>query len=225
MADACQHVASLKDMSQHPFPPSRRGSFAEVDVNRLVSPLAAVALLAAATTAAAAPSSDGRDAFGIAMGAPIGKIAGARAFKPGWYRLAAPPRPDPRFDKVAVEAFARTGVCVVQAVGAEITDDPTGAKIRAAMDRLADDFSATYGQPQKLDLCKGGPCVPDLWGEDLQTGERRYGYRWTMHDAPAKGVREVSIVAVAHSVSRFVYLAQFDSGALTACAAGEGAAR
>jgi hypothetical protein len=88
------------------------------------------------------------------------------------------------------------------------------------MDRLADDFSAAYGPPQKLDVCKGGPCALNLWGEDLQTGDRRYGYRWTLHDAGADAVREVSVVAVAHSVSSFVFLAQFDSGALSACNAG-----
>ncbi|MEI9889635.1 MAG: hypothetical protein WDN45_02445 [Caulobacteraceae bacterium] len=80
----------------------------------------------------------------------------------------------------------------------EIVGDPTGAKVRLAMDRLADDFSAVYGQPLKLDSCKGGACVPDLWGEDLQTGDRRYGYRWEMHEGPAHAVREVSVIAVAH---------------------------
>ena len=179
------------------------------------------AVLAWGPPAAAAPPSDGRDAFGIAMGSPIGKIAGAKAFKPGWYQVASPPRPDPRFAKVAVEAFARTGVCVVQAVSPEIAGDPNGIKIRAAIDRLADDFSSQYGQPQKLDLCSSGLCAPDLWGEDLQTGGRRYGYRWAMHDAADDGVREVSVVAVAHSVASFVYLVQFDSGALAACSANE----
>jgi hypothetical protein len=179
------------------------------------------AILALAAPAAAAPPSDGHDAFGIVMGAPIGKIAAAKAFKPGWYQVASPPKPDPRFAKVAVEAFARTGVCVVQAVSPEIAGDPAGVKIRAAIDRLADDFSAQYGQPQKLDLCRSGLCAPDLWGQDLRTGERRYGYRWAMHGAADNSVREVSVVAVAHSVSSFVYLVQFDSGALAACSADE----
>ena len=188
---------------------------------RRVVLLIAAAALAAAASAAAAPPSDGQGAFGILMGSPIAKVAGAKAFKPGWYQVASPPEPDPRFAKVAVEAFARTGVCVVQAVGAEIAGDPTGVKIRTAIDRLADDFSGQYGQPQKLDLCTSGLCAPDLWGEDLQTGDRRYGYRWAMHDAADHSVREVSVVALAHSVSSFVYLVQFDSGALTACAANE----
>ena len=39
-----------------------------------------------------------------------------RRFKPGWYRWRLRPRPDPRFAKVAVEAFGETGVCVVQGV-------------------------------------------------------------------------------------------------------------
>jgi hypothetical protein len=148
-------------------------------------------------------------------------ILGAKAFKPGWYQLAAPPKPDPRFAKVAVEAFSDTGVCVVQAVSPEITGDPTGAKVRLAIDRLADDFSAVYGQPHKLDSCQGGACVADLWGEDLQTGDRRYGYRWEMHDSPVHAVREVSVIAVAHSVSSYVFLAQFDSGDLTGCRTNE----
>ena len=175
----------------------------------------------AAPAAFAAPPSDGKDAFGVPMGAQVRKLEGVKAFKPGWYQLAAPPKPDPRFVKVAVEAFADIGVCVVQAVSPEITGDPSGARLRLAMDRLADDFSAVYGQPQKLDSCHGGACAPDLWGEDLQTGDRRYGYRWEMHDASDHAVREVSVVAVAHSVSSSVFLAQFDSGDLTRCRANE----
>jgi hypothetical protein len=135
--------------------------------------------------------------------------------------VAAAPKPDPRFPKVAVEAFADTGVCVIQGLSDEIKGDPTGAKIRLAIDRLADDFSPLYGAPERLDVCTGFTCAPDLWGENLQTGDRRYGYRWALHDAPAKGVREVSVIAVAHSVSSFVYLVQFDSGDLTRCRTAE----
>ncbi len=196
------------------------------DLSPIPSWAAFVALLSLATApAAAAPPSDGHQAFGIAMGAPLAKLPESKAFRPGWRQLASAPRPDPRFAKVAVEAFARTGVCVVQAVSPEIAGDPTGAKIRTAVDRLADDLSTVYGQPQKLDQCKGGPCALDLWGEDMQTGDRRYGYRWTMHDVADDGVREVSVVAVAHSVSSYVYLAEFHSGAVTACSAGEAGAR
>ena len=180
-----------------------------------------ILLAALAAPALAAPSSSGKDAFGVPMGGSVRKLEGARSFKPGWYQLAAPPKPDPRFDKVAVEAFSDTGVCVVQAISPEITGDPTGAKIRLAMDRLADDFSAVYGQPEKLDVCSGGACVPDLWGEDLQTGDRRYGYRWPLHDSKTHEVREVTVIAVAHSVSSYVFLAQFDSGDLTGCRTNE----
>jgi hypothetical protein len=167
------------------------------------------------------PPADGKDAFGVPMGGSVRKLEGAKVFKPGWYQLAAPPKPDPRFARVAVEAFSDTGVCVVQAVSPEITGDPTGAKVRLAIDRLADDFSTVYGQPHKLDSCQGGACVADLWGEDLQTGDRRYGYRWEMHDSPVHAVREVSVIAVAHSVSSYVFLAQFDSGDLTGCRTNE----
>ena len=182
---------------------------------------AALLALLLATPALAAPPSDGKDAFGVPMGGSVRQLQGAKAFKPGWYQLAAPPKPDPRFGKVAVEAFSDTGVCVVQAVSPEITADPTGAKIRLAIDRIADDFSTVYGQPQKLDSCQGAACAADLWGEDLQTGDRRYGYRWEMHDGPAHAVREVSVIAVAHSVSSYVFLAQFDSGDLTGCRTNE----
>jgi len=180
-----------------------------------------VLALLLAGPALAAPPSTGKEAFGIPIGGSIGKVEGARMFKPGWYQLAAPPKPDPRFSKVAVEAFGDTGVCVIQAVSPEITGDPTGAKVRLAIDRLADDFSAVYGAPERLDSCKGGACAADLWGEDLQTGDRRYGYRWALHDSGVHAVREVSVIAVAHSVSSFVFLAQFDSGDLTGCRANE----
>jgi hypothetical protein len=181
--------------------------------------LALLALLA--PPALAAPPADSHAAFGVRMGSPARALDGAKEFKPGWYRLAAAPQPDPRFAQVAVEAFGDTGVCVVQAVSPEITGDPTGVKIRAAIDRLADDFSKVYGAPQRLDSCSESACAPELWGEDLQAGARRYGYRWALHDAPDNGVREVSVVAMAHSVSSSVFLAQFDSGALTACRTAE----
>ncbi len=42
-----------------------------------------------------------------------------------------------------------------------------------------------------------------------------------MHEGPAHAVREVSVIAVAHSVSSFVFLAQFDSGDLTGCRTNE----
>jgi hypothetical protein len=189
----------------------------------LLRPAVALVLLlmAAAPAARAAPPADAHAAFGIAMGSPVRKLPGAKAFRPGWYQVAVPPRPDPRFVKWAVEAFGDTGVCVVQAVSPEISGDPTGAQIRLAIDRLADDFSAVYGQPKKLDQCSGAACAAELWGEDMQAGARRYGYRWELHDAPENGVREVSVVANAHSVSSYVFLVQFDSGDLTRCRAAE----
>lgn len=164
--------------------------------------------------ARAAPPAEGKAVFGIPLGAPVKQIAGARQFKPGWFQVAAPPKPDPRFEKVAVEAFGGTGVCVVQGVSPLIRADADGTKVRAAMDALADDFSARYGQPEKLDLCKGFACAAQTWGEDLQVGDRRYGYRWEVRGGP---IRTVSVVAVAHSVSSFTYVVQFDSAELTGC--------
>jgi hypothetical protein len=196
---------------------------AMADPSKMLRPMlmAALALGLSSTAALAAPPADGASAFGIPMGASVRKLQGAKAFKPGWYRLAAPPKPDPRFAQVAVEAFADTGVCVVQAVGPEITGDPTGVAIRTAIDRLADDFSKVYGAPQRLDSCSNAACVAELWGEDLQAGARRYGYRWELHDAPENGVREVSVIASPHSVSSYVFLVQFDSGALSTCRTAE----
>jgi hypothetical protein len=182
--------------------------------------LAALAL-GLSTPAWAAPPADSHAAFGVRIGSPVRALPGAKTFKPGWYQLAAPPAPDPRFVQVAVEAFGDTGVCVIQGVSPEIAGDPAGVRIRAAIDRLADDFSKVYGAPERLDSCSNAACAPELWGEDLQTGARRYGYRWALHDAPDNGVREVSVVAMSHSVSSYVFLAQFDSGALNSCRTAE----
>ena len=168
--------------------------------------------------ARAAPPVEGKAVFGIPLGASVKQIAGARQFKPGWFQVAAPPKPDPRFAKVAVEAFGKTGVCVIQGVSSMIRADADGTKVRAAIDALADDFSARYGQPEKLDLCKGFACAAEAWGEDLQLGDRRYGYRWEVRGGP---IRTVSVVAVAHSVSSFTYVVQFDSAELTGCRAEE----
>jgi hypothetical protein len=177
---------------------------------------AAGALLAAGAASAA----DGP--FGIAMGSQAAQLDGARRFKPGWYTVT-PPRPDGQFRQVAVEAFRSTGVCVVQAASPTIADDADGAKVRAAIDRLAETYSATLGKPEKLDSCKSLICAPELWGEDLLAGDRRYGYRWQLRGGQIPKVREVSLVAVARSVSSFTYLVEYQSDALTACHANEGA--
>ncbi len=173
----------------------------------------AVLAIIAVTIALPAQAAEG-DAFGVAMGAPAKSLQGAQEFKPGWYALPEPPRRDPRFDKIAVEAFPATGVCVVQGVSTTIRGDADGAKVRAAVDRLADDYSARYGQPLKLDSCTGLACAPDAWGEDVQTGDRRYGYRWDVRGGP---IREVSVLVLAHSVSSFVYLVEFHSAAINGC--------
>jgi hypothetical protein len=179
--------------------------------------ITALALLGAVPAAASAAE----DPLGIAIGAPVSKIPGAKAFKPGWYRVAKPPAPDPQFAGVAVEAFGATGVCVIQAVSPLIRADPDGAKVRAAIEHLAQAYSATLGQPEKLDSCKSLICAPDLWGADMLTGDRRYGYRWQLRGGPLRRVREVSVVAVAHSVSSFTYMVEYQGDDLTRCTAQE----
>jgi hypothetical protein len=164
---------------------------------------------------AAAGAPDPEAPFGLRMGQPVAE--GAQSFKPGWYSVPHPPRDEPDLVKAAVEAFPETGICVVQGVSAEIGDDADGARTRAAIDAVAQRLSATYGAPQKLDACSGFACAPEDWTQDLQTGDRRYGYRWSMHAAPAHGVREASVVAVAHAARRAAFLVQWDSGDLTGC--------
>jgi hypothetical protein len=176
---------------------------------------------AASRAQGAAAAVDPEAPFGIAMGAPASRIPGATLFKPGWYAVGRPPRPEPGFVKAAVEAFPETGVCVVQGVGPVIDHDPEGSRIRAAVDDVANRFSASFGQPEKVDSCDSLICAPEFWGQDMQTGDRRYGYRWTLHGQPAHGAREISIIAVAHSASAFVYLVQYDSEKLSACRAAE----
>jgi hypothetical protein len=176
--------------------------------------IAALALVSLPLAARAAPPVDGKEVLGIPLGAKARDVAGAKPFKEGWYQVTPAPKPDDRFEKVAIEAFGKTGVCVVQGVGKLIRGDADGAKIRAAIDKIADDFSSTYGQPEKLDVCSGLACAPAAWGEDVQLGDRRYGYRWEVRPGP---IRTVTIVAVAHSVSSFTYVVQFDSAELTPC--------
>jgi hypothetical protein len=161
--------------------------------------------------------------FGIRMGAPVSKLDGARRFKPGWYHVARPPLPDARFDGVAVEAFPATGVCVVQAISPVIGGDPEGVRIRAEVDRLAQAFSADFGQPEKLNTCSSMICAPEFWASDLLAGERRYGYRWRTHGEVIPHVREVSVVVLARSATAFTYLVEYQGDALTACQAEENA--
>jgi hypothetical protein len=188
---------------------------------RLVATAPAILALAVLAMACAAnPASAAEDPFGIRMGAPIAQLLAAKAFKPGWYQVA-PPNPDPQFSRVAVEAFRPTGVCVVQAVSPLIGADPEGAKVRAAVDHLAQTYSQSFGQPEKLDSCRSMLCAPEFWATDMLTGERHYGYRWRMHGGPIRRVREVSVVAVAHSATTFTYLVEYHSDDLTGCTAEE----
>jgi hypothetical protein len=180
---------------------------------------AAVAI-ALALTFAAAPAFAAEDPFGIPMGTPIAQLPAARAFKPGWYQVT-PPNPDARFARVAVEAFRPTGVCVVQAVSPLIGADPEGTKVRAAIDRVAQAYSETLGQPEKLDSCNSMLCAPDLWAVDVLTGERHYGYRWRVRGGALRHVREVSVVVVAHSATTFTYLAEYQGDDLARCTAEE----
>jgi hypothetical protein len=163
------------------------------------------------------------DPFGIPIGAPVSRIEGARMFKPGWYHVARPPAPDPQFSAVAVEAFAPTGVCVVQAVSPLIKADPDGAKVRLAIERLVQAYSAALGQPDKLDTCKSLICAPELWSADMLTGDRRYGYRWRPRGGPLRRVREVSVIAIAHSTSSFTYMVEYQGDELTRCTSEENA--
>lgn len=166
--------------------------------------------------ALAAGAARAEDPFGIPIGGPASQLAGAKPFKPGWYQVV-PPQPDPQFEKFAVEAYRATGVCVVQGVSSLITGDPEGAKVRAAIDRLAQAYAATLGAPEKLDSCKSMVCAPEFWAVDMLTGERRYGYRWRLRGGPLKRVREVSVVALARNASSFTYLVEYQSDAVTAC--------
>jgi hypothetical protein len=181
--------------------------------------ITALALLGASPAAAIAAE----DPFGIAIGAPVSQIEGARPFKPGWYHVASPPVPAPQFSAVAVEAFRSTGVCVVQAVSPLIKADPDGAKVRLAIEHLVQAYSATLGQPDKLDTCKSLICAPDLWTADMLTGDRHYGYRWRPRAGALRRVREVSVIAIAHSTSSFTYMVEYQGDDLTKCIAEENA--
>jgi hypothetical protein len=155
--------------------------------------------------------------FGIALGAPLAAIPGARPFKPGWYRVDPPPRPEQGLERAAVEAFADTGVCVIQGAGPAIRDDPDGAKARAAIDALAARISQRYGPAAKADDCSSLVCAPAFWAIDVETGERHYAYRWSPHADAAPGVWEISVFAVARSATVPGYVVQYDSPDVTAC--------
>lgn len=173
---------------------------------------AARAALAAAGQGAAGPAA----LFGIVLGAPVASLPGARPFKPGWYAVP-PPHPEPGLERAAVEAFADTGICVIQGVGPVIAHDPEGVRTRAAIDALAWRMSELYGEPAKVDDCTSLVCKPEFWAIDLETGERRYGYRWPRRDSRPHGIWEISLVAQARNASDLVYLVEVDSQDLNGC--------
>ncbi len=187
-------------------------------MSRTVAPaLVALALLAGAARAAPLDIPDPDAPFGIPMGAAARRIPGATLFKPGWYAVDPPPKAEPGFRKVAVEAFPETGVCAVQGLGPSIAGDPDGAKTRAAIEQASQKFFDLYGQPERLDSCTSLLCTPEFWASDVQSGERHYGYRWSLHDKPVHGAREISIVATARGDGALSFILEYDSADLTHC--------
>ena len=57
----------------------------------------------------------------------------------------------------------------------------------------------------------------------MLTGDRRYGYRWRPRGGSLRRVREVSVIAIAHSTSSFTYMVEYQGDDLTKCVAEENA--
>jgi hypothetical protein len=115
-------------------------------------------LLATADTASAAP-------FGIDMGTKIEDLKGARSQQggQGLYILSEVPKPHSAFERYAVTAAPKAGVCVVKGIGKTIDTNSYGTSLRSAFDNMREKLEQTYGKHEVHDLV-----MPDSIWKDPQ---------------------------------------------------------
>jgi len=167
--------------------------------------------------------------FGIYMGEPLSALRPVAPDDPsnpnGNYRVLHPPKPNPSFPIVAVAAAAPTGVCRIVGVGSRIDDDPSGAKVRAEVDRLAEVLKVKYGPYEKIDDCADADdeACGEGWAQSKLEGSVRYGYIWRKPvGGPVLGILSIGLVASSYSADSTHIGIGYDS-ADPACTSAEGA--
>jgi hypothetical protein len=188
--------------------------------------------LGATSIAGGAPADTkpvGEGPFGLTLGMKIEDVGGARPLeKPGFYEVAAPPKPHPDFESVVLIAYPETGICLVRGIGRTIEGDGSGGQIRAKVDGLAAALSTKYGKSAKLDDCSGGDiqCSNEFWMMTLDGGDRAYVYKWTAQNPLMKKNRigEIYVAASAGNIQASYPMIEFHSEDRTGCTAAERAA-
>ena len=139
--------------------------------------------VAAANEAEVAISGKPRNGpLGIAEGEPMTDLKGAATTEnPGQYKLSTVPTPYPGVDFYWVKASAKTGACMVKAIGQDVEGDSQGSELRSTVDHVKDDLVERYGPPTaNIDYLQSGSIWhdPQDWMMAVAKNERNYGYIW-----------------------------------------------
>lgn len=120
--------------------------------------------------------------FGVAQGARLTDFKDPTPIEgaPGYYKIPQVPQPYPGMEMYSIQATNEHGVCMVKALGANMSSDSFGSNLKSAADKLHDDVEERYGKSKKLDFLMPGSIWsdPQDWMMSLFKGERHYAYLW-----------------------------------------------
>lgn len=114
-----------------------------------------------------------------------------------------------------------TGICSIAASSQTIHTEPSGEKLRAAVDALKDEIAEIYGEPEKFDGSRAGTQLSnsDQWTAELSEHNREYSYSWSFED-PVEGVRGIFLMALADSRDEGELQLQFNAPGAFECFSG-----
>ena len=160
---------------------------------------------AVALCAAPAPGEERKDQpFGFVFGKPISEYRCKAQVGP--ISVCSAPNPSKRFDIYTIVSLEKYGVCAIRAGSTMYSrgvHDPTGRRLKAKIDSLAEGLAAVYGPMSKYDdqpdyVEKS----PEFWMKSIQTGDGVYGYVWDSESGAAlpESIGLISLQAQAVSV-------------------------
>jgi hypothetical protein len=130
--------------------------------------------------------------FGLAMGMSVAQVREFAGFKametPGMYSIDRPPRAHSDFESYELVLAPKAGLCMVTAVGTDISSDSYGVEVRDAFVSVETALTKKYGAAEKrYDFLKAGSVLKDAndWMMGLQQEERVFQTLW-IDTTPAK---------------------------------------
>lgn len=166
--------------------------------------------------------------FGFDMGQKIEEVVGAEKLdRPGLYVVKTLPKPHADFEQVVLEAYPKTGICLIRGIGKDIGSDGAGLSIRSKVDGLKDALETKYGSSKKMDRCGGSQvgCLPQFWVSSLLENERIYAHIWEEQSEGMKSanIGEMVVGAQAANILDTYPILEFYSADEKACEAARNA--